>query len=110
MSVDSINPNGSRIQTHEKLARRAEEKRVLDGGKAQSAKTDAGGSSDRVEISDAAKLLAGGVTGTSSKGSVTGTLSAERIAQITERISEGYYDRPEVRDTIARRVIPDLLG
>ena len=107
MSVDSINPNGSRIQTHEKLIRRTEEKRVLDGDKAQNAK---GGGSDRVEISDAAKLLAGGATGTGAKNGVAGTLSPDRIAEITERISEGFYDRPEVRDTIARRLMPDLPG
>jgi len=35
---------------------------------------------------------------------------AEKLAQVKERISSGYYDRPEVVDDIAETILEDLLG
>ena len=107
MAVDSINPNGSRIQTHEQLAKRAEEKRAAEAGRGLDAKRQSG-SADRVEISDAARILSGGTAKAGATSGVSGSLSPERIAAITNRITEGYYDRPEIRDSIARRALSDI--
>ncbi len=37
-----------------------------------------------------------------------GELPAERMHAVLRRLAEGFYDRPEVRDELARRVGPDL--
>lgn len=37
-----------------------------------------------------------------------GELPAERVQTILRRLADGFYDRPEVRDELARRVHPDL--
>jgi hypothetical protein len=37
-----------------------------------------------------------------------GELPAERMQAILRRLADGFYDRPEVRDELARRVGPDL--
>jgi len=107
MAVDSINPRGSRIQP-----RRAGEKGAIDGVKAReqtgSESDTSSAKSDRVEISDAARKLASGPDAVGSRENVSGTLSAERIAAVTQRINEGYYDREGIREEIARRVLKDL--
>jgi hypothetical protein len=38
-----------------------------------------------------------------------GELPADRMRTILRRLADGFYDRPEVRDELARRVRPDLL-
>jgi hypothetical protein len=60
---------------------------------------------DRVELSDAARDLAErlGVD-----PAALSALPAERRQQILERLAQGYYDRPEVRDEVARRLLGDL--
>jgi anti-sigma28 factor (negative regulator of flagellin synthesis) len=63
---------------------------------------------DRVEISDAARRLASGAEAVSGQTRVKGTLSPDRIAAVTQRINEGYYDREGIREEIARRVLKDL--
>lgn len=107
MTVDSINPKGSRIQP-----RRASEKRATE---APGAGTRPAGESDTssakgdcVEISDAARKLASGTDAASGSTKVRGTLTPERIAAVTQRINEGYYDREGIREEIARRVLKDL--
>ena len=37
-----------------------------------------------------------------------GTISAERLREVLDRLNAGYYDRPEVQDRIARRLSKDL--
>jgi hypothetical protein len=37
-----------------------------------------------------------------------GTLSPERLREIAARLESNYYDRPEVVDRIAGRLLPDL--
>ncbi len=103
MSIDSINPKNSRIQP-----RRVGEKRAVGGDASRGSVGESETStskSDRVEISSAARNLASG------SGSVTrtkGALSPDRIARVTQRINEGYYDREGIREEIARRVLTDL--
>ncbi len=107
MTVDSINPRGSRIQP-----RRASEKRVTEApaaGKRAAGESDTSSArGDRVEISDAARKLASGAEAANGSGKAKGTLSPERIAAVTQRINEGYYDREGIREEIARRVLEDL--
>lgn len=49
---------------------------------------------DSVEISDAARALAG-----------QGMSSADRTAQIRQRILDGAYNTTEIIDTVARRIL-----
>jgi len=37
-----------------------------------------------------------------------GTISAERLREVLDRLTTGFYDRPEVRDQVARAVTRDL--
>jgi hypothetical protein len=37
-----------------------------------------------------------------------GTISAERLREVLDRLKTGFYDRPEVRDQFARGVTSDL--
>jgi hypothetical protein len=60
---------------------------------------------DQVELSEAARQLAERL------GVEPGALAAlppERLKHILERVAQGYYDRPEVRDQVARRLLGDL--
>lgn len=55
---------------------------------------------DRAEVSSAAQEL----FESAASGSVQpGTLSAERMRGILERIRDGHYDRPEVLDQVAEK-------
>jgi anti-sigma28 factor (negative regulator of flagellin synthesis) len=57
---------------------------------------------DQVQISDAGRALAAQIDG--DRG-VRGELSAERVAQIRQRIYEGAYNSVEVVEEVARRMI-----
>jgi hypothetical protein len=56
---------------------------------------------DRVEISPAARALQESVAG-------VGTLDAERLHLVLDRLQSGFYDQPEVLDVVARGVAGDL--
>lgn len=55
---------------------------------------------DKVQISDAGRALAANAGG----GAVSG-LSAERTADIRQRVLHGAYDSLDVVDTVARRLL-----
>jgi hypothetical protein len=57
----------------------------------------------QVQVSSDAKALAS-QSGTRPSG---GALAAERLKEIGTRIAQGYYDRPEVIDQVARHVLQD---
>jgi anti-sigma28 factor (negative regulator of flagellin synthesis) len=57
------------------------------------------GRSDSVQISDAGRALATG--GPSSSGS----LSAERVAELRKRVLEGAYNSTHVVDQVAKRIL-----
>jgi len=62
---------------------------------------------DSVELSDAARALAE----TAGPGAPAGaSLTPERLRTVLDRVTQGFYDRPEIRDAIARQVAPDLEG
>ncbi|MDX2193351.1 MAG: hypothetical protein NW201_08345 [Gemmatimonadales bacterium] len=62
----------------------------------------AGTGADRVEVSEASRAAA------SSGPGATGSLSPARLAEVGQRLASGFYDSPEVRDAIARRIASDL--
>jgi hypothetical protein len=42
------------------------------------------------------------------EGRVGGELDPARLRQVLQRVADGHYDRPEVRDTVLHRVAVDL--
>jgi hypothetical protein len=63
-----------------------------------------GAGTDRIELSNAARELAG-----LDAAQVPGLdLSAERIREIAGRIASGHYDLPEVRDAVVGRLSTSL--
>ena len=62
--------------------------------------------SDKVSLSDAGRQLAA----QAASGVRTGELqlSPDRLQEVSQRVSNGFYDRPEVVKETARRVAPDL--
>lgn len=56
--------------------------------------------SDSVQISDAGRALAA-----RESGSEPAALSAERIAELRQRVLDGAYDSLEVVDEVARRIL-----
>ena len=72
-----------------------------DASAAQPTKTSgtSAGRSDSVQISDAGRALAtGGPSG-------TGSLSAERVAELRKRVLEGAYNSANVVDQVAKRIL-----
>jgi len=61
--------------------------------------------SDKVELSSAAQEL-GEIAAANRPES--NTLSPERMKEILGRIADGFYDKPEVIDEVAKRVDGDL--
>ena len=58
--------------------------------------------SDKVEISDAARMLAHGVDGASS---TRGELAPERVALIREKILSGAYNSLDVVEQVAKKML-----
>src|SRR5262249_21200113 len=63
-----------------------------------------GARADRAEVSTAARQLHDRLA----PGSAARELPPERLAQILDRLSEGHYDRPDVRDAVLNRLAGDL--
>jgi hypothetical protein len=63
---------------------------------------DAGPRQDKVEVSDEARNLAEAGQG---RAVTQSSLSPDRLREIGERLASGFYDRPEVIEEVARRVI-----
>lgn len=61
--------------------------------------------SDSVQISDAGKALAAQQAEAAGPAASKGSLSAERIAEIRQRILDGAYNSVEVVDQVARRML-----
>jgi len=59
---------------------------------------------DRVEVSDAARELAAQATVSRAES----TLEPARLRQVLDRVSRGFYERPEVRAEVTRRLSGDL--
>lgn len=66
--------------------------------------------SDRVDLSDAARQLANLAQDINGATPESGTIPAERLAEIVQRLHDGYYDNNAVREEIAQRILPDLAS
>ncbi|MEM1126022.1 MAG: hypothetical protein AAGI71_05170 [Bacteroidota bacterium] len=83
---------------------------------APGATPEASSTSDRVEISAQARASAPATVDTQELGFARKALygipplSQERIADIFQRINEGYYSTPEVIKSVAERAAGDILG
>jgi len=60
---------------------------------------------DQVEISERARQL---LEAQESGGGEPGGLSAEQLRSVLDRIADGHYDRPEIRDQTILRLLPHL--
>jgi hypothetical protein len=58
-----------------------------------------------VEISGAARELSGALEASSER---VGGMEPDRLREILERIAEGYYERPEVKDQVLRKLAHEL--
>jgi hypothetical protein len=61
---------------------------------------------DRVELSDTSRSLVD-KAGETSGAPPHGTISAERLREVLDRLKANFYDRPEVQDRIARGLSKD---
>jgi hypothetical protein len=60
---------------------------------------------DRVELSNTAIELQGQI---GLEPTPVNSMSTERLKEVGERISGGFYDRPDVKDAVVRRLVRDL--
>jgi hypothetical protein len=105
MTIDPLAPKSTPLP--------AEGARVADTRPAADAAAQASTSdvqqpaTDSLELSDAARALAAQRQAAASCGA---DLDPARLRQVLDRLQSGHYDSAEVQDTIARRVLPDLLS
>lgn len=76
-----------------------------------------GGSADRVELSDAARAQQAEASAHQAEVDAARRalharpgLGDERLAELQQRVADGYYDRPDVVDATAARLAGDLRG
>lgn len=65
----------------------------------------ASGQPDRVELSDTALELQGQI---GLQPTPVQELSPDRLKEVGSRLANGFYDRPEVKDAVVRRLVHDL--
>jgi len=63
---------------------------------------------DRVEVSDTARALAGEAPSAAGDSAAASRLSPGRLREVLSRLEHGFYDRADVRDTVARKLKKDL--
>lgn len=102
MAIDPMGPGGPTDPSIRRGAERLERAAApTPRPTAESTRTDAA-VGDTVELSAEALRLAAG------NDIPQGTLSAERLAEITERLATGSYDSAAAREAIARGVAGEL--
>jgi hypothetical protein len=103
MSVDPLEAHNAGLSPEAAQAGR----RAAPEGEGKPATDNARSREDRVELSDASRSpveQAGETAGAPPQG----TISAERLREVLDRLKTNFYDRPEVRDQIARDLAKDL--
>jgi hypothetical protein len=63
---------------------------------------------DRVEVSDTARALVGESPPAAGDSAAASRISPERLREVLSRLEHGFYDRADVRDTVARKLEKDL--
>jgi hypothetical protein len=79
----------------------AAERAPADGGAARAPLGAESNAGDRIELSDEARRLAATLGG---EAPPSGALTSEVARRVGGRIASGWYDRPEVRDELVRRI------
>jgi hypothetical protein len=110
MSVDRVNannvpqPDAGRLDASQAARRSAQ---AAEDQTASAAPAQGKPAADTVELSAASKSL---VEQAGDTGDVppSGTLSAERLKTVLDRVESNFYDRANVRNEIASRVAKDL--
>lgn len=103
-----INPAGSGSCTPPGAGRPEGAEKPLAGkpGKPSDAREAPGHAvPDGVELSDAARELS---EKAASEAPPSGTLSPDQLRHLAQRIADGHYDRPEVRDQVAASLLKAL--
>ena len=107
--VDSIHSHGAHLPERGGSIRdpaKSEDAKAPIGAGPQASDGESKERTDRVELSDAARKLADQTQKT--EDVPRNTLSPERVAEITKRLRDGYYDTEAVRTETARRLLKDL--
>ena len=95
-----INPNGNTVQQAEQVSRvRESANRTTPAGGSPATPSAAPPRVDRVEISEAGRALA------AHGGEATGTLGADRLSELRQRVLGGAYNSLDVVDQVARRLL-----
>ena len=110
--VDSISRGGGPVSPHGRPIRETDQQQGPDALKAsrdpQRSNAEAAQGGDNVQLSEAARTLAEQARAVSDTVRTSGTVSADKLAVISKRIQDGFYDTEAVRHEIARRLLPDL--
>jgi hypothetical protein len=89
----------------------AEPERVVKGARPPAKPECSGGPSDRVELSGEARALLGAeAQAPAGDASDTAAVRAERVAEARDRMALGFYDRPEVRQSVLANLVESILG
>ena len=97
-----INPTTSHIQQAEQVSRTRATGSATPAAGTPTAPAPAASRQDRVEISDAGRALAAQQGGEAEAG---GAMSAERLAELRQRVLGGAYNSLAVVDQVARRML-----
>lgn len=98
MAIDPLGTGGPTDPTLRRAAERLDRSQAVPTQRAAIAPPADAPAGDTVVLSAEAIRLASGAD------IPTGTLSAERLAEITTRIADGSYDREAVRAEIAKKI------
>ena len=71
---------------------------------------DAPGKTDRVDLSGEAREVLSGFEAARGIAGTPAAVREERVAEVRERVTERYYDKPEVRKDIVSRLLKALFG
>jgi hypothetical protein len=97
-----INPNNSQVHQAELASRTRETASPTPAAGTPAAPVAATPRTDRVEISEAGRALAAQQGGEAEAG---GAMSAERLAELRQRVLGGAYNSLDVVDQVARRML-----
>ncbi len=111
VTIDPIQPSGPRPARDKAVGRHDEANRantVAPGSEDAPRESDAPKTrGDRIQLSEAAKLLTEERL-TAAAGRPSGTLPPDKLALVSQRLLEGFYDTDAVRQAIAEGLLKDL--
>lgn len=102
MSIDPTNPRAGQPLGGARLDQASGNQSARHSGASRASAPEeprASAGQDQVRLSEEARAAARGEALSSPSG-----ISHERLREILKRLTSGYYDNPEVRERIARRI------